>query len=298
MRITVALILLGTSPAAAQSGIYLALSGDTNPALHRLNLSTGATLESHTVTGHEFLSGGLAYIQGGGLFTIDGLNNPDRLFQIDTISGSGAGVGQTGFNWNIRGLTVYGFNSLLAVGDNALYIIDRNSGQATFHASISGSSRLDQITALGVSITGQAFVTDTGETDLFALETHTGQVTWIGSLGGSNNAFTDLSGTEAPGLLVGVRSAGGIYSIDTATATQTLLFPGTYSAIERIPNGAPFCYANCDGSTTNPVLTANDFMCFLACYSRGESCANCDNVGGLTGSDFICFIVSYADGCN
>ncbi len=28
-------------------------------------------------------------------------------------------------------------------------------------------------------------------------------------------------------------------------------------------------YANCDGSTTSPVLTANDFQCFLNAYAAG-----------------------------
>ena len=29
------------------------------------------------------------------------------------------------------------------------------------------------------------------------------------------------------------------------------------------------CYANCDGSTSSPRLTANDFQCFLNAYAAG-----------------------------
>ena len=35
--------------------------------------------------------------------------------------------------------------------------------------------------------------------------------------------------------------------------------------------GAGDCYANCDGSTSNPLLTANDFQCFLNAYASGCS---------------------------
>src|SRR5690606_18578892 len=39
--------------------------------------------------------------------------------------------------------------------------------------------------------------------------------------------------------------------------------------------GSP-CYANCDGSTTAPVLNVNDFICFQAAFAAGDPYANCD----------------------
>jgi hypothetical protein len=63
----------------------------------------------------------------------------------------------------------------------------------------------------------------------------------------------------------------------------------------------PPCYANCDQSTTPPVLTANDFQCFLTNYANGTSYANCDQSGGvpaLTANDFQCFINNYVGGCS
>ncbi len=60
------------------------------------------------------------------------------------------------------------------------------------------------------------------------------------------------------------------------------------------------CYANCDGSTSNPVLTANDFQCFLNAYSAGASYANCDGSTvnpTLTANDFQCFLNAYSAGC-
>jgi hypothetical protein len=61
------------------------------------------------------------------------------------------------------------------------------------------------------------------------------------------------------------------------------------------------CYPNCDGSSGTPVLTANDFACFLNRYVANESYANCDGSTGnptLTANDFACFLNSYVTGCS
>jgi uncharacterized membrane protein len=63
----------------------------------------------------------------------------------------------------------------------------------------------------------------------------------------------------------------------------------------------PFCYANCDGSTSTPALTANDFTCFINKYAASDPYANCDGSTGtpaLTANDFLCFINKYAAGCS
>jgi hypothetical protein len=61
------------------------------------------------------------------------------------------------------------------------------------------------------------------------------------------------------------------------------------------------CYANCDGSTVAPILTANDFQCFLNRFASGDALANCDGsttVPVLTANDFQCFLNSFAAGCS
>jgi agmatine/peptidylarginine deiminase len=65
-----------------------------------------------------------------------------------------------------------------------------------------------------------------------------------------------------------------------------------------IGNPPPACYANCDASSGAPLLTANDFACFLNAYAQGASYADCDGVGGLTANDFQCFLNAYANGCS
>jgi len=60
------------------------------------------------------------------------------------------------------------------------------------------------------------------------------------------------------------------------------------------------CYANCDGSTVAPVLSANDFQCFLGKFASGHSYANCDGSTSspvLNANDFQCFVNRFAGGC-
>ena len=60
------------------------------------------------------------------------------------------------------------------------------------------------------------------------------------------------------------------------------------------------CYANCDNSTTPPILNVLDFACFLNKFAAGDSYANCD--GSTTAPilnvlDFACFLNKFAAGC-
>jgi hypothetical protein len=74
--------------------------------------------------------------------------------------------------------------------------------------------------------------------------------------------------------------------------------------------GAPAnCYANCDGSTVEPVLNVDDFTCFINEYAQAQTLpheqqvaayANCDGSTvspALNVDDFTCFINQYAQGC-
>lgn len=62
-----------------------------------------------------------------------------------------------------------------------------------------------------------------------------------------------------------------------------------------------FCYANCDNSTTPPVLNVIDFQCFLSKFAGGDPYANCDGSTVppvLSANDFMCFLNSYGAGCS
>jgi hypothetical protein len=60
------------------------------------------------------------------------------------------------------------------------------------------------------------------------------------------------------------------------------------------------CYANCDASTTPPILSAGDFICFLARFRAGDPYANCDGNTSpptLSAGDFVCFLNAFRAGC-
>ncbi len=62
----------------------------------------------------------------------------------------------------------------------------------------------------------------------------------------------------------------------------------------------PSCYANCDGSTAQPILNVLDFTCFLNAFASGDPAANCDNSTTppvLNVLDFPCFLNKFAAGC-
>jgi hypothetical protein len=79
-------------------------------------------------------------------------------------------------------------------------------------------------------------------------------------------------------------------------------------AITGTVGGAP-CYANCDHSTTPPVLNVEDFVCFINEFAQGQLLptaqqithyANCDGSTTepvLNVEDFICFINEFSQGC-
>jgi hypothetical protein len=75
----------------------------------------------------------------------------------------------------------------------------------------------------------------------------------------------------------------------------------TYPVAGQVPGvSTGTCYANCDGSTTQPVLNVNDFLCFQAAFAAGDSYANCDNSTTppvLNVNDFLCFQAAFAQGC-
>ena len=85
-----------------------------------------------------------------------------------------------------------------------------------------------------------------------------------------------------------------------ASFTQVVAGLGQVLSIAFVAQGPAPCYANCDGSTSAPVLNVNDFTCFLNRYAAGESYANCDQSSGnpvLNVNDFICYLNVYAAGC-
>ncbi len=114
-----------------------------------------------------------------------------------------------------------------------------------------------------------------------------GTTYWLSPLG-TSDSFTWCWQFQAAG--------GTLRSRSTAAAVWNS-FAGS-TAFELC--GSLPCYANCDQSTGSPLLTANDFQCFINKFAANDPYANCDGSTGtpsLTANDFQCFINAFAAGC-
>ena len=109
----------------------------------------------------------------------------------------------------------------------------------------------------------------------------------ISDLGGRDNVTTgrlEVSGVEFDTLKI-YATYGTEYS-----APRMIMDDLTVTPVAS-------CYANCDGSTTAPVLNVNDFVCFQTRFAGGETYADCDQSGSLNVNDFVCFQTRFASGC-
>jgi hypothetical protein len=97
-------------------------------------------------------------------------------------------------------------------------------------------------------------------------------------------ALANLGGNLHPDIAVGNRDSD-----------NTTIF------INTTPGGVEPCYANCDESTTPPILNVADFSCFLSRFAAGDPYANCDGSTVepvLNVADFSCFLGKFAAGCD
>ncbi len=127
--------------------------------------------------------------------------------------------------------------------------------------------------------------------------------------------FAHVNGVNIP-ILLFTDELGGVTGLTPWMDPRGMDGPDLVVECEYVTPEAPFlqkymlvhvniaigqaCYANCDGSTTAPVLTANDFQCFLNRYATGDAGANCDGstaVPILNANDFQCFLNKFAAGC-
>lgn len=68
--------------------------------------------------------------------------------------------------------------------------------------------------------------------------------------------------------------------------------------VARVPR---FCYANCDGSTSSPVINVEDFVCFQQRFVAEDPYANCDGSTSppvINVEDYVCFQQRFVAGCS
>jgi YVTN family beta-propeller protein len=154
----------------------------------------------------------------------------------------------------------------------------------------------------------RGYVTNAGAGTVSVIDTATHTV--IGTIqmgGGFPIAMEFVDGNTA---WVSRWSANAISIVDTTTnavSGTVLLSAGPFMLLSiTVP---PECYANCDHSTTPPVLNVEDFTCFISEFAAASTLppaqqvthyANCDGSTTepvLNVEDFTCFISAFASGC-
>jgi photosystem II stability/assembly factor-like uncharacterized protein len=97
-------------------------------------------------------------------------------------------------------------------------------------------------------------------------------------------------GTDLPNVNIGDLAIDPVRN----TITAGTYGRGAWRANLRTPSA---CYANCDGSTTLPLLNVNDFVCFQSRFAAADPYADCDQNSTLNVNDFVCFQAAFAAGC-
>ncbi len=132
---------------------------------------------------------------------------------------------------------------------------------------------------------------------------------WVSIVGNVSGEAppADGYGFFATGGNMVVQGNQGYYRVASGpwTASQVAFgFPTDFSFTvlgAQLPPPPPACYANCDQSTTPPILNVNDFLCFLNKFASSDSYANCDQSTTppvLNVNDFLCFLNKFASGCS
>jgi hypothetical protein len=109
-------------------------------------------------------------------------------------------------------------------------------------------------------------------------------------------------GTNPSTVPTGIATSAGFIFNGNASTTRNRF------EVRGVP-ATQACYANCDGSTTAPILNVEDFTCFINEFAAAQSLpheqqlthyANCDQsttAPVLNVEDFTCFINQFAQGC-
>lgn len=136
----------------------------------------------------------------------------------------------------------------------------------------------------------------------FPVDNFAGTETMMGAQAGATVYYGSAAGSGVVGLCGWRVGAGSVFNFST-TCGPTQVADVNFGRLFANVMGAGAtggCYANCDNSTSTPMLNVNDFNCFLNRFAAGESWANCDastSAPVLNVNDFQCFLNRFAAGC-
>jgi hypothetical protein len=294
-----------SAPALAQDLIYFEEDGGAaGPrGLYNFDSATGISTLRTAVDGAQRFFGLEVQPSTGRVFATNVPATPCTLWNIDTDTGQATLIGSIN-NDTIADITFDPTDGRMFANNRnspyRLYTID----PATAAPTLIGTTTDDARCGLVFSPTGQLYGFSI-DGRLAQVDKTTGATTVI-SAAGVPAGFTVEDSTFTPdGRLFITMFSGHIYQVDLATGAQTLVGTsgsgtGLLGIIAAPGSGPAPCYANCDGSTTPPILNVNDFICFQGKFAAADPTANCDESTTpptLNVNDFICFQGQFAAGC-
>jgi hypothetical protein len=266
-----------TLPAAGTYYLKIAASSLTSPQMYALSFSAGSTTTCPQFTDQpqdQTLCVGNAIV----------------------LYANATGAPQPTFQWRKDG------SNLAGQTDNTLVISPATTNDSGSYDCVAtnscGTATSDAVT---VTVSGLATITQQpsnasapiGGTASFGVTATPANVSyqWY------HNAAL-IPGASGASLLIDPvqqSDAGGYYCVVSNNCRSQ-----TSSTATLTITGGQSCYANCDNSTSAPILNVLDFNCFINRFSAGDSYANCDNstvVPVLNVLDFNCFINQFSAGC-
>jgi hypothetical protein len=263
----------------------------------------GATL-SYVNSGHPEYDAGMMR-----------LNNSDTVVRVARLTAGVAGV--TAANDSVLLRTTLGSSTDMLLAREGSPVTDPASGRVVIPGALWGDVFEVNGSYFQQNNAGQvlfiASLTDDGSGTTFAGYNDHALMAWDPVQGmmlvyRTGTDLSNLVGFQPDAIFLGVGTRANAEGGSNALADNGWFAFGVSANIASSPNSAilrtrfpaPACYANCDGSTTPPVLNVGDFTCFLQKFAAGDPYANCDqsttppvlNVG-----DFTCFLQKYAAGC-
>jgi endonuclease/exonuclease/phosphatase family metal-dependent hydrolase len=213
------------------------------------------------------------------------------IFNTATIPSGGMPSEMTGYTSGAAGASTKASDHLpvvadfiLPLGSPAAPTINQQPGSGT--ACYSGSAAFS-VGASGAGTLTYQWQIQIGANQWQALTGSAAALPCGGSATATppGNANTQIAVTPCPGVF-----SYAVRCVVSNAGGSTPSNPAAYSV----------CYANCDCSSSAPVLNVNDFTCFLQKFGIADPYANCD--GSTTSpvlnvSDFTCFLQSFAQGC-
>jgi sugar lactone lactonase YvrE len=230
---------------------------------------------------------GMAFDPTGNLCAVTGGGQVYR-YSPDGVGGVWCSTSSRGIAFDSAGFgyAVQGQNGIVQIAANG-------------HATLWGGSPIDFVSPRGLAVDriGSVYLADTTASTIYEFSPTIGGIVFTQ---GHNLANPEYLGFDSAGYLYVTDSFQNAVLKFAPDGSNTVFVSTGLNSPRGIAIGV-MCDANCDGSTTPPILNANDFTCFLNAFAAGRDYANCDGSTTppiLNANDFACFLNKFSAGCS